>query len=646
MSRLTKLQSASTLTDLAIILGYQPNKLAYILYKIPLDKKYTVFPVSKKSGGVREIQAPVNRLKVLQANLSELLYDCCEEILPADERDAQKSKKAKKAISHGFKEGLSIASNAELHEGRRYVLNLDLSDFFPSINFGRVRGYFIKNYDFQLDPKVATIIAQIACYDSALPQGSPCSPVISNLVAQILDIRLVQLAKKYKCTYSRYADDLTFSTNLKEFPSELAFKKNDETSEWLIGNALSKQIERTGYKVNHSKTRMQYKDSRQIVTGLVVNKTVNIKSEYYRYARSMCNSLFTKGFFYLPEPNEESALPEIFQKIAEPVKAIKQADPNSKEVTKSQSNSELQEEKTKNLPSINKLEGILSFIFHIKKYRNKFANKGYRSSRTASKKYPPEDRCNQYGDKSHKVSIDGIRNLYSKFLFFKHFYFLERPLIWCEGKTDKVYLKCALRQLSKEYPELIDKTEEETKFKVKFFNHTKTVHEVMNLAEGSSGMSYMIHAYQRLMEKYKCSGKKHPVIMLIDNDDGANEIFSVLAQIHPNLRDKTSKKVDRTKPFYFVTDNLYLVPTPFIKPGQKTKIEDFFQKKILATDLEGKKFNAENTSSGSSNQYGKTVFAEKVVKPNEGSINFDGFKKILTPISQVLKDYDKRQKAA
>ena len=102
---------------------------------------------------------------------------------------------------------------------RRWVFNLDLEDFFPSINFGRVRGFLLKNRDFRAESEHrATVISQIACHENSLPQGSPCSPVISNLVAHLLDMRLVRLASSVGCTYSRYADDLTFSTNKKIFP--------------------------------------------------------------------------------------------------------------------------------------------------------------------------------------------------------------------------------------------------------------------------------------------------------------------------------------------------------------------------------------------------------------------------------------------
>ncbi len=76
------------------------------------------------------------------------------------------------------------------------VLNIDLNNFFDEFNFGRVRGFFIINNNFQLTPEVATTIAQIACYKNKLPQGSPASPVITNLITHILDVRLSRLAKK------------------------------------------------------------------------------------------------------------------------------------------------------------------------------------------------------------------------------------------------------------------------------------------------------------------------------------------------------------------------------------------------------------------------------------------------------------------
>ena len=288
-TKIKALQTASSLKELAVLLGLEPKELSYTLYIYP-GPKYSTFQIPKKSGGHRIIDAPIDRLKSIQRKLADLLNACVKEI---DEQHGRKP------IAHGFREGRSIITNASPHTGRRFVLNLDLENFFPSINFGRARGFFISNNDFKLAPEVATVIAQIACNQNTLPQGSPCSPIISNLVAHILDVRLAQLARQYKCTYSRYADDLTFSTNRKEFPSDLAAQPNQEEV-WALGNTLTLTIVNAGFAINTSKTRMQCRASRQTVTGLVVNKKVNVRDEYFRSTRQMCHSLFATGQYHLP----------------------------------------------------------------------------------------------------------------------------------------------------------------------------------------------------------------------------------------------------------------------------------------------------------------------------------------------------------
>jgi RNA-directed DNA polymerase len=214
MSELLLLKGASTLHHVAGLLQFQPQALAYILYKKPLLTKYSSFDVPKRGGGVRKINAPSPELMLLQRRLSDLLQNCIEEI--------NEGRKWKDQLAHGFKRNRSIMTNATKHQKRRYVFNIDLQDFFPTINFGRVRGFFIKDVNFMLHPKVATILAQIACHENGLPQGAPCSPVISNLVGHVLDIRLCKLASANGCTYSRYADDITFSTSKPDFPSSIA----------------------------------------------------------------------------------------------------------------------------------------------------------------------------------------------------------------------------------------------------------------------------------------------------------------------------------------------------------------------------------------------------------------------------------------
>lgn len=126
VSHLAKLKSSTSRKELAVILGYKPKSMTAIIYKTPPALKYTTFEIDKKSGGKRTIKAPTPKLKKLQSHLSHVLYLCLAEI----ERE-----RAAKPISFGFRKDRSIAENASRHKRRRFVLNLDLEDFFlPSIS--------------------------------------------------------------------------------------------------------------------------------------------------------------------------------------------------------------------------------------------------------------------------------------------------------------------------------------------------------------------------------------------------------------------------------------------------------------------------------------------------------------------------------
>jgi RNA-directed DNA polymerase len=289
MPRLDDLKSTSTLSDLANLLQVKPSALSYILFKQPADEKYKTFQIPKRNGGIRTIKAPIDALKLAQQKLSILLQDCTDEI------DIAKNRKNR--VSHGFRRRCSIVSNAREHRNRRYVFNLDLEDFFPSINFGRVRGYFIRDNNFALNTDVATVIAQIACHENVLPQGSPCSPVISNLIAHVLDMHLVRLAYVAGCTYTRYADDLTFSTNKKIFPVEIAELSQPGGHTWMPGAGLRRLIAHSGFRINPTKTHMHYRASRQEVTGLVVNRRINVPHEYRNTVRAMVHTLLNTGAF-------------------------------------------------------------------------------------------------------------------------------------------------------------------------------------------------------------------------------------------------------------------------------------------------------------------------------------------------------------
>ncbi|MHB1419863.1 MAG: reverse transcriptase domain-containing protein [Bacillota bacterium] len=242
--------------------------LTYYLYRLG-DSKYRSFSISKRQGGSRVLMEPGKGLKIIQQKLNnvlKLIY------------------KPQPAV-HGFTSGRSIATNAQVHEGHKHILNIDLEDFFPSINFGRVRGMFIAK-PYKLPPGVATVLAQICCFENQLPQGAPTSPIVSNMICSKMDNELQSLARRKRCIYSRYADDISISTLNNEFP--LASTNGDNTLE--ISSELINLIEKNGFKINKEKSRLGNNSNRLEVTGLIVNNKVNVPRKYIRQIRAMLHA--------------------------------------------------------------------------------------------------------------------------------------------------------------------------------------------------------------------------------------------------------------------------------------------------------------------------------------------------------------------
>ena len=567
MSSLSSVKSTATLSDIAKLLQFTPSGLSYILFKQPSAAKYKTFETPKRSGGTRTIKAPIDALKLVQRRLSTLLQDCADEI--------NLSKHRKDRVAHGFKRKRSIITNAKQHRNRRYVFNVDLEDFFPSINFGRVRGYFIHDKNFALDKDVATVIAQIACDGNTLPQGSPCSPVISNLITHVLDMHLVRLASRVACTYSRYADDLTFSTNKKAFPSEIAEASATEPHTWVAGKELQRLIRHCGFRLNCAKTHMQYRTSRQEVTGLVVNRRINVRPEYRHIARAMVHNLLKKGTFEIYAAAQNGG------KVA---------------IEKQQG-------------TLNQLHGILGFIDSVDLHNKNHADEPERAPELSSSEI-----------------------MYRRFLIYKMFFAAEAPVIICEGETDSVYLIHAIRSLYKDFPDLAGTTAQgKISLKVRFYKyHRSSTARVTGLRDGGSGtLSNFILTYKRETDRFTAPGGKVPVLILYDNDSGAKKVRNVIKQV-------CGKTANGSEPFVRVVRNLYAVPTPLLNGAQESKIEDFFEAALKATILGGKKFNVENNYD-TAIHYGKKIFAHSVVRPGANSINFGGFRSLLSNLVSAIK---------
>ena len=570
------MRAATSLAQLAEVLGYPAKILSFIVYKGPASGRYSSFSIPKRSGGTREIHVPDDRLKGLQHALVDMLEQC--------EREIAKERGFEDGFSHGFEHGRSIITNAWQHKSRRYVLNLDLQEFFPSINFGRVRGFFIKNKHYGLHPKIATIIAQIVCFQNSLPQGAPSSPIISNLVTHILDVRLGKLAAAAKCTYTRYADDLTFSTNQKEFPAALAYEVPGSVGEWVLSEALLSKISSSGFAVHPGKMRMQCRPSQQIVTGLTVNEKVNVRATYYRAARAMCHSMFQTGAYHRGATSSRT-LPS--GKLPKPE------------------------------DELSYLEGVLAHVYHVKRTSD------LRSGRLDPKREPEELK---------KAKYPAYRGLYKDLLYYKHFVVLDKPLIVCEGKSDNIYLRSALKALDPKFPALAKLEDGKLVTEIRFLQHSRVEHDILELSGGSGNLKNLVERYERAVYRFRHRPLKHPVIVLVDNDSGSNSIFSVMSQRKITVNHTT------TAPFYHICFNLYIVKTPEIGAKGTSCIEDLFDASVRSKNLDGRTLSLEKEFDCKLH-YGKMEFAERVVRQEFSTINFDGLIPLLQRIEFAMADY-------
>ena len=241
--------------------------------------------VPKRSGGLRLIEIPKERLRRLQQKILRQILD----LLPPH------------PAAHGFRRGYSCVTHAALHAGQRVVIRMDLKDFFPSIQLARIQALFEK---LSYPSRVAGTLARI-CVNRAprgifqdredgaslpwterqalksphLPQGSPCSPALANLCAYRLDVRLESLAQSLGATYSRYADDLAFS-------GDRDFARAAERFHIQVAAIALEE----GFRINTRKTRLMREGTRQQVTGVVVNAHPNIaRDEYDKLKATLTN---------------------------------------------------------------------------------------------------------------------------------------------------------------------------------------------------------------------------------------------------------------------------------------------------------------------------------------------------------------------
>lgn len=266
--------------DIATALGISVRELRFFTIHRERERQphYVMFSIPKRSGGRRLIMAPKRRLKAIQRKLLALVV----EKLPVNEH------------SHAFRRGHNIRTGAEPHVGKQLVLKLDLKDFFPSVTFARVRGLLIAyGYSYPVASILGVLMTEaerqpvevegdifhVPVGDRHCVQGAPTSPGICNALLFRLDRRLVGLAKRRGVSYTRYADDLSFSGEV------------DRNAAHKLRCVVRGVVAEEGFALNAAKTRIMSRGSRQTVTGVVVNKNLGLSRQERRRLRAMAHQL-------------------------------------------------------------------------------------------------------------------------------------------------------------------------------------------------------------------------------------------------------------------------------------------------------------------------------------------------------------------
>jgi retron-type reverse transcriptase len=275
-----------TLSDIAEAMKLTTEDIVWLAYERSTTETdhYTRFEIPKRSGGSRLISSPKPKMRLAQSWINQ---NVLEKLTPSQ-------------YCYAFRPNLSIVDNATQHLGKSVIVKLDVKDFFPSITFNRVRGYF---EHLGYNPGVSTVLA-LLCTDAprvritvkghsqivavgarSLPQGACTSPALANLIASRLDARLAGLIESFsgQWSYTRYADDLTFSTTEPE--AEIG---------QLIA-AVNHIAKDENFEIKSEKTRIMRSPRRQSVTGLIVGDEVRIPKATIKKMRALFHNIETKG---------------------------------------------------------------------------------------------------------------------------------------------------------------------------------------------------------------------------------------------------------------------------------------------------------------------------------------------------------------
>lgn len=557
------MKNIKTRNDFAKFIGVKLQTLTYLLYIKKIDNCYNTLEIPKKNGDTRTICVPNKNLKNVQKKLYNKLSTYYDEIKTQNNFTSK--------ISHGFEKNRSIVTNAEVHKNKRYVVNLDLLVFFPSINFGRVRSYFIKNNYFEINDDIATILAQLTCYKGTLPQGASTSPLIANMICNIMDIRILKIAKKYRLDYTRYADDLTFSTNNKYFLNDYDKFLED----------IKNIIHRSGFELNSKKTRLLFSNSRQEVTGLVVNKKISVPKEYYKNTRAMAHSLYKNGYFLIDDE----------------------------------------------VGTIEQLEGRFSFINQINLYNidNKKKNMWHLNSK--EKQYQKFMIYKTfYANEKPLIITEGKTDvLYIKAALKKYYKYFPNLITKKDNGNFVFHVNFFKRKQKHSYYLNLVKDGADT---------IKNIYSNCYIKTKNNKNITTVHDFKKL-----CGEREtNPVILIFDNEMVSNKdrpLKKFLNEIKVNASQKDKLKENL---YINICDNLYLCTYQLNnKEACEIEIEDLFPADVLEHEINGRKFSKKD-STHDNGFYGKNEFSQYVYS-NYESIDFSNFISLLSAINEIIELY-------
>ena len=557
------MKNIKTRNDFAKFIGVKLQTLTYLLYIKKIDNCYNTLEIPKKNGDTRTICVPNKNLKKVQKKLYNKLSTYYDEIKTQNNFTSK--------ISHGFEKNRSIVTNAEVHKNKRYVVNLDLLVFFPSINFGRVRSYFIKNNYFEINDDIATILAQLTCYKGTLPQGASTSPLIANMICNIMDIRILKIAKKYRLDYTRYADDLTFSTNNKYFLNDYDKFLED----------IKNIIHRSGFELNSKKTRLLFSNSRQEVTGLVVNKKISVPKEYYKNTRAMAHSLYKNGYFLIDDE----------------------------------------------VGTIEQLEGRFSFINQINLYNidNKKKNMWHLNSK--EKQYQKFMIYKTfYANEKPLIITEGKTDvLYIKAALKKYYKYFTNLITKKDNGNFVFHVNFFKRKQKHSYYLNLVKDGADT---------IKNIYSNCYIKTKNNKNITTVHDFKKL-----CGEREtNPVILIFDNEMVSNKdrpLKKFLNEIKVNASQKDKLKENL---YINICDNLYLCTYQLNnKEACEIEIEDLFPADVLEHEINGRKFSKKD-STHDNGFYGKNEFSQYVYS-NYESIDFSNFISLLSAINEIIELY-------